>query len=262
VGAWRRRGHGVNGPFFAAFSSVSGLHGGGESGVPGFVPTGAIGFADFRTGASGNYWDGTAAVTADEMFISDPTNYSVTFDSSTLTASGLPGGDATAESNFTKPGGTIQGLLGAAMLNGCQLVATFTRAHSVGGNDGNGIVFDAYDAPNYNTDWQCQSDDSETTIRDYEGEDGTISADAAATNGTTKFAVEINPGTSLSASVNGSAPISTTATVGVDGDSNPAPINQISFVVNSIGIDPANTCFLETLAVYPVGYAALDTLSA
>jgi hypothetical protein len=111
VGAWRRRGDGVNGPFFAAFSSVSGLHGGGESGVPGFVPMGAIGFADFRTGASGNYWDGTAAVTADEMFASDAP-YAVTFDSATLTASGLPGGNSTV-------GGYITGLLGAAMLDGC-----------------------------------------------------------------------------------------------------------------------------------------------
>ena len=235
------------------------LHGGGETGVPAWVPMGAIGFADFRTGANGNYWDGTAAVTADEMFVSDPTNYSVTFDSSTLTASGLPGADATVESNFTCPGGTVTGLLGAAMLNGCIYVATFTRTQATGFGSGDGanVTFEAYDAPGFNTDWLMFSDDGSTSIRDYTGGDGPHMTDAATANGTSKFAVEINPGVSLSASINGVAPISTSCTVSAGN-----PINTLSFKVQEAHLAEGGSLYLETLAVYPVGYAALDTLSA
>jgi hypothetical protein len=220
------------------------LSGGGEPGVPAWVPTGAIGFADFRTGANGNYWDGTAAVTADEMF-DDDANYGVTFDSSTLTASGLPGaGDGSV-------GGYVVGLLGEAMLSGCIIVAQFSIAFDTA--LGSGLYFEAYDDPGFNTDWAFQASDQQVGVRDYTGGDGWHFTDDA-TDGTNKFSVEFNPDLALTCSINGAAAVSTSCTV-----SPGTPMTNLMFQVNKA--DPS-TCYLETLAVYPVGYAALNALSA
>jgi hypothetical protein len=56
-------------------------------------------------------------------------------------------------------------------------------------------------------------DDNNSRIRDYTGGDGQHTGNAALSNGTTKFAVEINPGVALRSSTNGEPIVATSCTV-------------------------------------------------